>query len=123
MEQEVKDIIADKPNSIQLLFSLVRDAMLATSPLIKEEILGGNKVKMAYYSIGDRNNPVGVIGPAKDHVKLFFHHFNTVDTTGLKLEGSGKHARHVKLRPDDDLEMIGPLLKQVAEVCAAKIAE
>lgn len=117
----IDDLLRGKANSIQLIFHALRDKMLSASPRIVEELIGGSKVKMAYYGLGERNNPVGVIGPADDHVKLYIHHFDQVDTGDLQLEGSGKHARHIKLTSEDDLSDIGRLLQEVAKVSEQKI--
>lgn len=115
MTISVEEVIAPHSNGVQVLFRAIREIMLNAHDDIEEEFLGGSKVKMGYYSIGNRNNPVGVIGPGVDHVKVFFHHYANVDTEGLLLEGSGKHSRHVKFRPGDDLDQIEQIL---IDVCA-----
>lgn len=47
--------------------------------------------------------PFGYVNSFKNHVNVgFFYGAELEDTAGL-LEGSGKRMRHVKLRPDDDI--------------------
>lgn len=36
--------------------------------------------------------------------KLFFHGWKNLKQAGYRLEGSGKHARHIKISSSEDLE-------------------
>jgi hypothetical protein len=78
---------------------------------------------MASYSINRKNNVIAVVGPAKDHVKLFLHHCDKLDTKGIKLQGKGEHAKHVKLfkLEDFDEDTYKNVIGQVVEIALAKI--
>lgn len=98
-----KDILTDQPEYLQNIANEVRKLILKTDESIEENIYGGAKVKMSLYSIGGTDNVLYGIGFGKDHVKLYLHHTDKpgADTTGLKLEGKGKHARTVKIKELD----------------------
>lgn len=59
---------------------------------------------MALYSIGGPHNVVCGIQPTASACKLFFHGWKGLAESGFVLEGSGKYARHIKIRSTDELE-------------------
>lgn len=95
------ELIADKPAGLQTLGKRLRSSMLTDG--VSEAFYGGDKVRLAYYSIGDINNTIGVISFTHQHCKLFLHHVDKIDSGDIPFEGQGKHSRHVKLVPDSDL--------------------
>ena len=116
------EIIENTSPEIKAIALKLRAMLLQLSQPVQEEIMGGAKVKFAYYNIGEYNNALGVIGPAKDHCKLYLHHTGDVDQRGLKFEGKGKHAKHVKFYDEKDIDenlLIG-LLNDIATILAKK---
>ncbi|MEL6557397.1 MAG: DUF1801 domain-containing protein [Bacteroidota bacterium] len=96
----LEDVIADHTEEIQEIFHKLRTIVLNTNPEPDESFLGGAKVRMSSYSIGGKM--ICVIGPYKDHCKLYLHHTDHVDTGTLKLEGKGKHSKTVRISTLDE---------------------
>lgn len=99
-----EDILENKPEEMKGIALQVRSLILKTDKRIAEGVYGGEKVRMSLYSIGGDTNVLYGMGVDKDHIKLYLHHTNKpdVDVAGLKLEGRGKHAKHVKIRTVDE---------------------
>jgi hypothetical protein len=87
--------------------TLVKDAI----PDVDEAVSGGAKMGMALYSIGGANNAVCGLQPTENMCRLFFHGWKRLEEAGYRLEGSGKHARHIKIRALEELDA-----KQVADM-------
>ncbi len=106
-----------KPEIIAIADRL-REMILAGDSHIAEDFYGGEKVRMASYSIGPKSNVIAVIGLADDHCKIFYHHVDKIDTAGLPFEGQGKHARHIKIFRIEDLQEAAyrDVTRQVVEV-------
>lgn len=75
----------------------LRNLLLAEFPQLDENIYGGTKVANALYSIGGRERVALGIQPGERFVKLFIHDPELLPATSFRLEGSGKHMRHIKL--------------------------
>ena len=118
------DISSGFPEPMIALAQSIREVILAQSPDITEHFHGSAKVRMGSYYIGPNTNVVAVLGLAQDHCKLFLHHTDKIDAMGLKLEGKGSHARHVKIRSIDELKAgpYGEVLAQVTRIVAGKAA-
>ena len=70
----------------------------------------------AQYWQDARQDVLAMISPEDGHVKLYVHHVRKDQTGQLKVEGTGKNARHVKFWPGDvDEAAIRSLLAQVME--------
>jgi hypothetical protein len=100
---EFEDILTGHTESIKAIARILRNKVLSLDSEIIEQIMGGDYVKGASYYIGEPGNVIAVIQPAEDHCKIYLHHFNDVDPGHLELEGSGQHARHIKLHDPDEL--------------------
>lgn len=87
---------------IQSLCQAVRTHIQSALPKADEGVYGGTAVANVLYSIGGENNVLCGFQAAADHVKVFFHHWQTLKEKGVSIRGSGKHARHIKLTPNDD---------------------
>ena len=61
-------------------------------------------MRMALYSIDGPNNVVCGFQPTQDMCKLFFHGWKQLKEAGYRLEGSGKHARHIKIRSIQEVQ-------------------
>jgi len=69
--------------------------------------------------------PFGYVNVFKAHVNVgFFHGAELEDPAGL-LEGTGKHMRHVKLRPgrEPDRASLGELIEAAYSAIKARLAE
>lgn len=117
------DILEGHSTEIVDIIKALRKLILELDPTIEEEFLGGAKVKLVSYSIGNRNNVVAVYSPSANHCKLYLHHTDKIDTKGLKLEGKGKHAKHVKIKTFEQLviQFYKSVLVQVVEVCKGEL--
>lgn len=92
-----EELIAPFPRDIREAASALRAVVQSTIPNADEQVSGGLKFAMALYSIGPATNVACGLQPSAAHVKFFLHHVRPGDIPELKLEGSGKHARHVKV--------------------------
>lgn len=117
------DIIEGQPAEIVELTHTLRDLILGLDSAVEEEFLGGAKVRMVSFFIGNRNNVVAVVSPGGDHCKLYLHHTDKIDTTGIKLQGKGKHAKQVRITSlaEVDIPTYKRVLGQVVEVCKRKV--
>lgn len=97
---EFADILENRPAELQELAQDVRSILLKIDKRIDENVYGGKKVRIALYSIGGDTQVLYGLSIGKDHVQLYLHHADKpgVDVAGLKLEGKGKHAKHVKIK-------------------------
>lgn len=91
---------------MQEVATWLRNLILAEFPQVEENIYGGTKVANALYSIGSTNRVALGIQPGERFIKFFVHDPEHLPATPFKLEGSGKHMRHVKLPsvPEDRRE-------------------
>ena len=92
------------PESIRSAALELRHIVRAALPEADEGIYGGPKIGMAIYSIAGPNNVICGIQPTGDNCKLCFHGWEALVADGYKLEGSGKNARHVKIRSLRDID-------------------
>ncbi len=115
-------ILESVPHEISAIANRVRALILDHDLPIEEDIYGGKKVKMASYSIGRTDNVIAVIGPAANHCKLFLHHVDKIDPMGLKLEGKGKHAKHIKIFTLDAIDeaVYVSVIGQIAAIVSSK---
>jgi hypothetical protein len=90
-------ILEGKPQPIQQIAMQLKGLALKTDKLIQEHIYGGTKSKVALYSIGRADRVLFGIQLNDNYCILYFHYTDTADTMSLKLEGEGKHAKHVKI--------------------------
>lgn len=90
-------LLAPFPETTQHTGAGLRALIRRTFPDFDEHIYGGKAVGNALYSRDSPNRVLCGIQPAEDHCKLYVHHVSDVQLPGIKLEGRGKHARHVKV--------------------------
>lgn len=92
-----EELIAPFPANVQeaavTLRALIREAM----PEATENVSGGLKFATALYSLDRPTNVACGLQPTESHCKLYLHHVRPGDVDRLRLEGSGKNARHVKV--------------------------
>jgi hypothetical protein len=80
----------------------LRDLVRAAVPQAVEGIYGGAKVGLALYSIAEGKQVICGIQPSGDDCLFYVHNVKPEDSSHFKLEGQGKHARHIKLRMLND---------------------
>lgn len=98
------DMLKPLPEPIRSAALELRRIIRVAIPDADEGIYGGPKIGMALYSIAGPNNVICGIQPTGTNCKLFFHGWEALVANGYKLEGSGKHARHVKLCSPSDID-------------------
>lgn len=113
-----------RPELVELSDRL-RTIILSADEAIAEDFFGGQKVKMASYSIGPKNNVIAVLNVAADHCKIFFHHVGEIDPCGLPFEGKGRHAQHIKLYHLEELdeEVYRQVIEQVTAIVRSKVPQ
>jgi len=95
------ELIAPYPADVQAIARRLRGLIQETLPDAAEHIYGGAKIGNALYSIGNPDNVICGIQPATDLCRLYVHNVHDLKHPELKFEGSGKSARHVKVRSVD----------------------
>jgi DNA helicase IV len=107
----------DRPESIRKTAQKLRNIIFETLGDIDENIYGGKKVQNALYSKGDPNNVVCGIQTNDKYCLFYLHKTDVVNTDGLKLEGKGKHAKHVKFASAAEIDenLIRRVLTEIIE--------
>jgi hypothetical protein len=95
------ELIAPFPAPIQEAAAALRDVIVGILPEAHEHVSGGLKFANALYSLVRPTNVACGIQPTATHCKLYLHHVRPGDIPSLKVEGSGTHARHVKVASAD----------------------
>jgi hypothetical protein len=110
-----EDIINNRPAKIGKIAFLLRKIIFESLTNIDERIYGGKKVQNALYSTGGSGNVICGIQASENYCILYIHKSNQVDTSGLKLEGSGKYAKHIKFKNAEEIDQnkIGAVLKHI----------
>ncbi|OSZ82864.1 hypothetical protein CAP35_06255 [Chitinophagaceae bacterium IBVUCB1] len=90
-------LIEGRPENLKKTAMQLKGLALRVDKLIVETIYGGSKSKVALYSKGGPNNVLFGIQLNDKYCILYLHHTESADTMSLKLEGEGKHAKHVKI--------------------------
>lgn len=97
------ELLRPFPDGIKDLAELIRKAILDSVPGLTETVYGGKKVGNALYSLENENDVYCAVQPDSTFVRLYFHNWQELKKAGFSLDGSGKHARHTKLRNASDL--------------------
>lgn len=98
------ELIGPLPRDVRDVATRLRAIIQATLPEADEAVSGGAEMGMALYSIDEPNNVVCGIQPTESTCKLFFHGWEHLKKAGYRLQGSGRHARHIKIRSTEELE-------------------
>ena len=91
------ELVEPFPEDVRETACELRRLIQRALPDADENVYGGLKVANVLYSIGRDTNVICGIQPADTHCKLYLHHVKPGDVAGVKVEGSGKNARHVKV--------------------------
>jgi hypothetical protein len=90
-------LVAPFPARTQEITVWLRDLFLSEFPQLEENMSGGTKVGIALYSIGGAHRVALGIQPGEAFVKLYLHDPELLPPSSFKLEGRGRHMRHIKL--------------------------
>lgn len=110
------EVLAGYSEGTGALTRAIRQIVLECLPELTEHV-GGAKM-MGYAQYKHDANVWAMISPEDTHVKLYFHNLKADATGQWKVEGTGKHARHVKLQAAPEQ----PLRDLLAQVAAANQA-
>jgi hypothetical protein len=99
-----KELVEPLPKPIVSVATQLREIIKTTVPEADESFHGGAKMGMALYSIDGPNNVVCGFQPAEDMCKLFFHNWDKLKEVGYRLDGTGKNARHIKIKSTQEIE-------------------
>ncbi len=116
-----EDLLAPLPQDIREVATQLRAIIQEAAPNADEAVSGGEKIGMALYSVNGPNNVFCGMQPTEDMCRLFFHSWQQLKNAGYRLDGSGKHARHIKIRSSQNLEpevyagMLNTVLQQFGE--------
>lgn len=107
-----EEVMAGYSPDIQALATDLRAVVRDALPTCTESVGGAKMMGYSQYWLDGRSDVLAMISPEDPHVKLYVHHITKDATGALKVEGTGKNARHVKLR-DLDAGAVRALLAQV----------
>jgi hypothetical protein len=96
-----EELIAPFSPEVQGLASQLRLLVQKVLPDSIENIYGGKMVGNALYSIGGPGHVICGIQPDDKLCRFYIHHISDAQFGVLKLEGKGKHTRHVKVKKLD----------------------
>lgn len=89
-------LIAPFSATVQETARWLRELIVDTFPQLAEDVYGGTKVANALYSVGAKDRVALGIQPGPKAVKLFIHDPEHLGDPPFKLEGKGRHMRHIK---------------------------
>lgn len=102
---------------VRRLGKRVRKEIQASCPDAVENVYGGKVVANVLYSLANDNDVICGFQPQTGLLRVFFHHWDALKAAGYKVEGTGKNARHVKLKSENDFEQfnIGKMVRIVLD--------
>src|SRR3972149_6379262 len=95
--ENFNELVAPFPKEVRTVAFGLRRMIREALPRAEENIYGGVFVAPAPHSIGDPTKVICGIQPDKIQCRLFLHNVADLKPPGIKIEGTGKHARHVKV--------------------------
>lgn len=121
MSDDVQAFLANLPPTVEPIARALRKRIRTLLPDAVEQRHGGWKI-IGYSVDGSMKSSICAIAPHSGHVNLqFFRGAELDDPDGL-LEGSGKKARHIKLREASEAETpeVARLLEASARLAAGR---
>lgn len=116
MDEEVREFLSEQPEAIRQIAESLRTVVLEEVPGVVETRHGGWRI-IGYSRDGTMKTSICAIAPHRRHVNLqFFDGVSLPDPEGL-LEGTGRRARHVKIRRVEEClsEGVRGLIRAAAE--------
>lgn len=95
--ENFSEMIEPFPDEIQKVAKSLRKLILNTFEEADENIYGGLIVSTALYSYKDKMKVFCGIQPHDKFCRLFLHNLFDYHSDKIKIEGSGKNARHIKV--------------------------
>jgi hypothetical protein len=95
-----EDLLTGYAAPLQDVCRALRGLVQENEPELKEGIYGGAKVGLALYCSAAGKVVCG-IQPSGEDCLFYLHYLQPADSARLRLEGQGKHARHIKIRKLD----------------------
>lgn len=92
-----EDLVEPFPAEVRETANFLRQLIKDILPEADENVYGGVKMANVLYSIGRDTNVICGLQLTNTHCKLYLHHVKAGDASGVKIEGSGKNVRHVKV--------------------------
>lgn len=119
------DIIKNKPLHLQNIATSLRQIIRSIDAHLEEHVYGTDKVKILLFHLWDKNNVLYGLQASDKYCTLYFHHLEEDDTTGLKLEPSGKNTKSLKIftQTDVKLDKLIPLMKKIHTLAQMKAHE
>jgi hypothetical protein len=90
------EMVRPFPTGVQETAHWLRSLILQSFPQVTEGIHGGAKVANALYSVGRPDAVALGLQAGARFVKLFIHDPDHLGKPSFRLEGRGKHMRHIK---------------------------
>lgn len=91
-------LIGPYPADVRAIAEWLRTELLKEFPQLQESVSGGLKNGTALYSVGDPDRVAVGLQPGDGFVKFFLHDHSLIPAGRFRMEGAGKHSRHIKLR-------------------------
>ncbi len=91
-------LIDPYPADVRAIAEWLRAELLKEFPQLEENVSGGLKNGTALYTVGGPSRVAVGMQPGDGFVKLFLHDYELIPQSRFRLEGAGKHSRHIKLR-------------------------
>jgi hypothetical protein len=106
MEEDVNRFLASYPEDVRVLALKVRDLVLEVFPTGIEQVDTSARI-IGYGVERTYRGMVCAIAPQRGYVNLMFARGTELSDAEQLLEGTGKRARHVKLRRVEDVTKPG----------------
>jgi hypothetical protein len=117
MDDDLNRFLADYPEEVKTLSLKVRGLVLEVFPAAIEQVDPPSRI-IGYGVDRTYRGMVCAIAPQRGYVNLMFAKGTELTDTEQLLEGTGKRARHVKIRQLEDVERKGlrALLEEAVEL-------
>lgn len=86
------------PPRVRTIAEWLRRELMTEFPQLRENVSGGLRSGTALYSVGSTGRVAVGMQPGDGFVKLFLHDYQLIPAGRFRLEGAGRHSRHIKLR-------------------------
>lgn len=90
-------LLSPYPADVRAIAEWLRDELLKEFPQLQEHVSGGLRSGTALYSVGGLDRVAVGMQPGDGFVKFFLHDHSLIPAGRFRLEGAGKHSRHIKL--------------------------
>ena len=103
MPRTFDDMISSHPKKTQAMALKLRNLVQNSLVDTEEQIVGGAKVGLALYTDSETNKVLCGVQPTDGACLLYVHHIKNFKHPRMKLEGRGKHAKHIRFQSMDDV--------------------